>query len=225
MADHHRRYPRHEPRHEPRREPRRENFYSLDRDYRDHGSRRPRAHSPDYKRSRSLDPYSRHQEPPRSSTRDVHRRRNYSPSPDRRQYRHSTPSHHYPSSNRHPERHSRGRHDSPPLKHSPRRSSEHKEHHRSKSAPRKDELLGQAAKAALDAAAIEAIRVRHHPGPWAGTKGARVATAAVGAAIIDRGMGRARPEERSTRHMIQSAIGGLAATSLLNGARKGNKGR
>ncbi|CAH0016901.1 unnamed protein product [Clonostachys rhizophaga] len=188
MADYHRRRPRHE----PHREPRRENFYSLDRDYRDHGSRRPRARSPDYKRSKSLDPYSRHQEPSRSSTRDMHRRRNYSPSPDRRQYRHSTPNHH----------------------------SEHKEQRRAKSVPRKDQRLGQAAKAALDAAAIEAIRVRHHPGPWAGTKGARVATAAVGAAIIDRGMNGRDPEERSTRHMIQSAIGGLAATRLLNGARK-----
>ncbi|KAK7209464.1 hypothetical protein V2G26_016642 [Clonostachys chloroleuca] len=215
MADYHRRRPRHE----PHREPRRENFYSLDRDYRDHGSRRPRACSPDYKRSKSLDPYDHHQEPPRSSTRDVHRRRNYSPSPDRRKYRHSTPSHQYPSSSRHPDRHSR-RYDSPPLKHSPRRSSEHKDQHRAKSVPHKDDRLGQAAKAALDAAAIEAIRVRHHPGPWAGTKGARVATAAVGAAIIDRGINSRDPEERSTRHMIQSAIGGLAATRLLNGARK-----
>ncbi|CAH0039703.1 unnamed protein product [Clonostachys solani] len=95
---------------------------------------------------------------------------------------------------------------------------------RAKSVPHKDERLGQAAKAALDAAAIEAIRVRHHPGPWAGSKGARVATAAVGAAITDRVMGR-DPEERSTRHMIQSAIGGLAATRLLNGARKNEKRR
>ncbi|CAG9996000.1 unnamed protein product [Clonostachys byssicola] len=116
-------------------------------------------------------------------------------------------------------RHSR-RYDSPPLKQSPRRSSEHKDQHRAKSVPHKDDRLGQAAKAALDAAAIEAIRVRHHPGPWAGTKGARVATAAVGAAIIDRGMMGRDPEERSTRHMLQSAIGGLAATRLLNGARK-----
>ena len=76
----------------------------------------------------------------------------------------------------------------------------------------------QAAKAAVITGVIEAVRSRKEPGAWTGAKGQRVATAALGAAGIDRLIDR-DPEKHSKRHIVESVVGGLAASRVANGAR------
>ncbi|KAL6863440.1 hypothetical protein ACO1O0_003694 [Amphichorda felina] len=86
-----------------------------------------------------------------------------------------------------------------------------------------DEKLNNAAKAAINAAAVEAIRVRGQPGEWAGPKGVRVATAALGAAATDAAADKFHEgdgdEKKGKRDHIKSAIGGLLANRVLNGPR------
>jgi hypothetical protein len=84
----------------------------------------------------------------------------------------------------------------------------------------------QAAKAAVVTGVIEAVRSRNEPGAWAGQKGQRVATAALGAAAADGFLDR-DPNEHSKRHIIESVVGGLAANRLANGPRdrSGSRGR
>ena len=88
-----------------------------------------------------------------------------------------------------------------------------------------NEKLHNAAKAALNAAAIEAVRVRSRPGDWAGEKGVRVATAALGAAATDAMADKHRNDEgednskHSKARPIKSAIGGLLANRVLHGSR------
>jgi hypothetical protein len=83
--------------------------------------------------------------------------------------------------------------------------------------------MQHAAKAALDAAAIEAVRVRRQPGDWAGQKGARVATAALGAAATDTAAhqlrGHGGEDKHDKRHLMESVIGGLLANRVVNGPR------
>jgi hypothetical protein len=83
---------------------------------------------------------------------------------------------------------------------------------------RKSEKWEQAAKAALVAGAVEAFRSRNVAGPWTGAKGQRIATAALGAAGID-GLIDRDPEKHEKRHVIESALGGIAASRLANGSR------
>jgi hypothetical protein len=78
----------------------------------------------------------------------------------------------------------------------------------------------QAAKAAVITGVIEAVRSRKEPGGWAGEKGQRVATAALGAAGIDGFLDR-DSDGKSKRHIVESVIGGLAANRLANGPRDG----
>jgi hypothetical protein len=97
---------------------------------------------------------------------------------------------------------------------------------RSKSQGR--EKIMQSLKAAALAGATEAFRARNEPGGWAGAKGKRVLTAAVGAAGVDgliTGTSNGDTEKHSTRHIIESAIGGLAAGRLVNGPRSKSRGR
>lgn len=84
--------------------------------------------------------------------------------------------------------------------------------------------LPQAAAAAIDAAAIEAIRVRKTPGAWTGAKGARVATAAIGAAATDAAVGRDRRDERK-KSFVESTIGGLLASRAVHGSRDDDTSR
>lgn len=79
--------------------------------------------------------------------------------------------------------------------------------------------MQQAAKSALDAAVVEVLRVRKEPGSWAGGKGARVATAALGAAAVDAFVGGKDPDKHGTRKTIESAIGGLLLNRVVNGPR------
>ncbi|KAK4691945.1 hypothetical protein P7C71_g5166, partial [Lecanoromycetidae sp. Uapishka_2] len=81
------------------------------------------------------------------------------------------------------------------------------------------EQLIQAAKAALTAGAVEAFRSRKEPGGWAGPKGKRVLTAAIGAGGIDGLLQNKDGGGGGTMQSIQSVIGGLAGNRLINGAR------
>lgn len=82
----------------------------------------------------------------------------------------------------------------------------------------------QAAQAALVAGAVEAFRARKVEGDWAGEKGRRVATAAVGAGGIDSLLDR-NPDTKSKRHLAEAVIGGLATSRLANGSRSKSRGR
>ncbi len=95
---------------------------------------------------------------------------------------------------------------------------------RSRAGGRKSEKWEQAAKAALVAGAVEAFRSRKVPGPWTGAKGQRIATAALGAAGID-GLIDRNPEEHEKRHIVESALGGLAAAHVANGSRSRSRPR
>jgi len=82
----------------------------------------------------------------------------------------------------------------------------------------------QAAKAAVVTGVIEAVRSRNEPGGWTGSKGQRVATAALGAAGVDGLLDR-DPDKHSKRHIIESVVGGLAANRLANGPRSRSNSR
>jgi len=106
-----------------------------------------------------------------------------------------------------------------------RRDRRHDSRSRSRSrGGRKGEKWEQAAKAALVAGAVEAFRSRKVAGPWTGEKGQRIATAALGAAGID-GLIDRDPEKHEKRHVIESAIGGIAASRLANGSRSRSRPR
>ena len=77
----------------------------------------------------------------------------------------------------------------------------------------------KAAKAALTAGAVEAFRSRKEPGGWAGPKGRRVLTAAVGAGGIDGLLNSGKKEGGGTLDGLQAVIGGLAGNRLINGSR------
>ena len=86
---------------------------------------------------------------------------------------------------------------------------------------RPDNKMQQAATAAFNAAALEAVRVRKQPGHWNGQKGKRVATAALGAAVTDRAREEMRDddEDYSSRNMVESTIGGLLAGRMIHGSK------
>lgn len=76
-------------------------------------------------------------------------------------------------------------------------------------------------KSAVDAAAIEAFRVRNQPGSWTGAKGARVATAALSAAAIGAAAEKRKEEKGSTKMgTVGSALAGMAVNRLVNGPRR-----
>lgn len=91
--------------------------------------------------------------------------------------------------------------------------------------PRSKSRWARSIDAALDAAAIEAIRVRKEPGPWTGRKGSRVLTAAMAAAAVGAATEHRNGYEHADgRHdkkgKIGSALGGLVINRLVNGPRK-----
>jgi hypothetical protein len=106
---------------------------------------------------------------------------------------------------------------------------------RSKTTSIKDKGLSprwqKAAVAALQAGGLAAMNARSQPGAWKGEKGARVATAALGAAAMDafkQGGGKSGglKEEGAQREDdvegLGGAIGGLLAERLAS--RKGRGG-
>jgi hypothetical protein len=129
-----------------------------------------------------------------------------------------------PSRNRGRDRDDRG-YDSDRYGYDDRRSSRYDSRSRSRSrGGRKSEKWEQAAKAAIVAGAVEAFRSRKVQGPWTGEKGQRIATAALGAAGID-GLIDRNPEKHEKRHVIESALGGIAASRLANGSRSQSRVR
>lgn len=85
--------------------------------------------------------------------------------------------------------------------------------------PVDDRRFKQAARSALDAAVVEVMRVRKEPGSWTGGKGARVATAAIGAAAVDAFVTK-DPDHHGKRKTIESTIGGLLLNRMVNGPRR-----
>jgi hypothetical protein len=67
---------------------------------------------------------------------------------------------------------------------------------------------------------VEVARVRKEPGSWTGGKGARVATAALGAAAVDALVVGKNPEKHGKRKSMEAALGGLVLNRLVNGGRK-----
>ena len=85
-------------------------------------------------------------------------------------------------------------------------------------ADQKEQLI-KAAKAALTAGAVEAFRTRKEPGGWAGPKGKRVLTAAVGAGGIDGLLNSGKKDGGGKLDGLQAVIGGLVSNRLINGSR------
>ena len=73
--------------------------------------------------------------------------------------------------------------------------------------------------AGFDTALVEAMRVRKEPGSWTGGKGARVATAALGAAAVDAIIDR-NPEHHRKRKTVESTLGGLLLNRVVNGPKR-----
>lgn len=80
------------------------------------------------------------------------------------------------------------------------------------------EKKNQAIRSALTAGAMEAMRQRNRPGDWLGTKGVRVATAAMSAAAIDTAVDR-NPRKSGKTKMVTSALGGLFVDKLASSVR------
>ncbi|CAJ2506540.1 Uu.00g006700.m01.CDS01 [Anthostomella pinea] len=76
-----------------------------------------------------------------------------------------------------------------------------------------------AARAALEAGGVTAFRLRKEPGKWTGDKGAKVATAALGAAaidaFIDKDPRRSKSSGRGMKGMAENAIGSMLASQLM----------
>lgn len=87
-----------------------------------------------------------------------------------------------------------------------------------------NEKIGQALKAAITAGAAEAFRARKEPGGWGGQKGKRILTAAIAAGGVD-GLVDRDPDKHSKRHVLGSALAGLATTRVINGPRSQSRGR
>jgi hypothetical protein len=77
-------------------------------------------------------------------------------------------------------------------------------------------LLQAGARAALTTGAQAAMRSRDDPSPWLGPKGAKVATAALGAAFVDGFVGKKHPG--GARHNIMSQGIDMAAAYAAKGA-------
>ncbi|KAK3939369.1 hypothetical protein QBC46DRAFT_438019 [Diplogelasinospora grovesii] len=85
------------------------------------------------------------------------------------------------------------------------------------------ELQHRGVKAAIDAAAVEAFRLRNEPGSWtAGAKAERIATAAISAGVIGAAAAdkTAGGHDKSKLGTIGSAIGGLVVNRVVNGPRR-----
>ncbi|KAK0729642.1 hypothetical protein B0H67DRAFT_638237 [Lasiosphaeris hirsuta] len=107
------------------------------------------------------------------------------------------------------------RHHSRHSHHRGRRDSDHRG-----SSERSRSRWDRSIAAAVDAAAIEAFRVRKEPGHWTGAKGERVATAAFSAALLGAATDNGKEHESNKKAALGSAIGGLVINRLVNGPRR-----
>lgn len=74
-------------------------------------------------------------------------------------------------------------------------------------------MVQAGARTALTAGAQAAMKSRHDPSPWLGPKGAKVATAALGAALVDGFMGQKHPN--STRQSLMRQGVDLAESQAM----------
>ncbi|KAL8382628.1 hypothetical protein RB595_006419 [Gaeumannomyces hyphopodioides] len=73
-----------------------------------------------------------------------------------------------------------------------------------------------AARCALEAGTMAALKAKGHPGQWIGTKGAQVATAAVGAALVDGYIANKNPGIRGgKRHAVLRQVTNAALSNLV----------
>lgn len=77
-----------------------------------------------------------------------------------------------------------------------------------------------AATTALEAAVVETMRVRKEPGSWTGSKGRRVATAALGAAAVDALVAADKPYKHAMLKTVEGAVGGLVVNRVVNVPKK-----
>ncbi|KAI1646784.1 uncharacterized protein F4817DRAFT_123789 [Daldinia loculata] len=84
-----------------------------------------------------------------------------------------------------------------------------------------------AARAALEAGGLTAFRLRKDPGSWTGEKGAKIATAALGAAAIDAFIDKdpRRAKSKGVKGFAETTISSMIASKLMGvkspGKRKG----
>lgn len=102
-------------------------------------------------------------------------------------------------------------------------SSSPDDRRRGHSRARSQDRIVQAGKAALTAAAAEAFRARKEPGGWTGEKGKRIITAALASGGADTLLDK-NGNKHGTRHVIESAVAGLATNRLVNGPRSQSRG-
>ncbi|KAK3306005.1 uncharacterized protein B0T15DRAFT_534027 [Chaetomium strumarium] len=146
-------------------------------------------------------------------------RSNHSPSSSRGTGRHHSRddraiAHYYPPSSHNHRRY----HSTSPPRRSRRPRRDDSSHHRDSSRNRSRWERG--AKAAAEAAAVEAFRLRKEPGPWKGEKVQRIATAAVSAAVVGAATETRKEEGKGGKlGTLGSAMAGLAVNRLVNGSR------
>ncbi|KAI1340775.1 hypothetical protein F5Y15DRAFT_32307 [Xylariaceae sp. FL0016] len=209
-------------------------------------SRHRRRHTPSPSPSPSPSPHrrrSRRGDPPRDRDRPRmgERLKSYSTSPPRRGR--DVDSVYDSDQSRHHRRHKRRtasatRSVSPPRRHGRARSattnpgfrSSLKREHYNMPEKANAERWQMAARAALEAGGLTAFRLRKEPGSWAGEKGAKIATAALGAAAIDAFIDKDPRHARSKggmKGMAENAVTSMIASQLMGfkGSSKGGKSR
>lgn len=74
-----------------------------------------------------------------------------------------------------------------------------------------------AARAALEAGGLTAFRLRKDPGSWTGEKGAKIATAALGAAAIDAFIDKdpRRAKSKGVKGFAETTISSMIASKLM----------
>lgn len=90
------------------------------------------------------------------------------------------------------------------------------------------EVVKSATRAALEAGAAAALEVHNDPGPWLGTKGTKVATTALGAAMVDAFFEQRKPEMKGgKRQGLAQQVATFALGSLVTkpAAKSGLGGR
>ncbi|KAK4160861.1 hypothetical protein QBC43DRAFT_324760 [Cladorrhinum sp. PSN259] len=172
-----------------------------------HHSRHHSPHHHHHHHRSSSRHHSRHHSPHRhhhsTHAHNTHRRRAHSSSPTRHRRSHSR---HY-TTEREPPRASR---------------TQARSRSRAQSRARSRSRADKGFKAAVEAGAIEAFRVRGEPGAWAGAKGKRVATAAISAGVIGTvAEKRKQDHDGDTKLGTKgSALAGMMVSRLVNGPKR-----
>ncbi|KAI2465182.1 hypothetical protein F4781DRAFT_435623 [Annulohypoxylon bovei var. microspora] len=115
----------------------------------------------------------------------------------------------------------------PPRRHRSRTAKSTSSTYRAKSQPRSSsakypdsaaaDRWQMAARAALEAGGLTAFRLRKEPGSWTGEKGAKVATAALGAAAIDAFIDKdpRRAKSSGVKGFAENTISSMIASKLM----------